>query len=343
MAAAVDFEQVTAPLHGSVTSQIHASILKKRRQALGLEPIEQGFSLPGLLNPVELAQRELEGGTVIVGRHTLKEYMEGLRRGWTGGVDEWDWEKSVEQELKHDGVFEKAPEPISGFTSDNDVPVPAQQPAALPGTLSFLAKAPPPAASSAAASAQPTIPSSYHIPPYPLPAQPPVLLLPFISHLGFKQVPSMIYDFFTERYRVQAGADAALALIESQTRPLVHDDLEFNREAEKWYKKDFVKLPSKTQELREEYYKKLEPRLESVRQLARGERDLNDEEKKSDKPVTTEQDLIEERKKKEMRWKGQEEGFEIIRTDKDATWDEKWEGWLNVFELPKDGASKWDQ
>jgi import inner membrane translocase subunit TIM54 len=338
----VDYEQITAPLHGSVTRQIHAGILKKRRQALGLEPIEQGFSLPGIINPVEMAQRELEGGTVLVGRHTLKEYMEGLRRGWTGGVDEWDWEKSVEQELKYDGVFEKAPEPVTEFAAEGENTVAPQQPAALPGTFSFLAKAPPPMASSTPSS-QTAIPSSYHIPPYPLPPQAPILLLPFISHLGFKQVPYMVYDFFTERYRVQAGADAAIALIESQTRPLVYSDLEFDRNSEKYYKKDWVKLPTKTQEAREEYYKKLEPRLESVRQLARGERDLTDEEKKSDKPVTTEQDLIEERKKKEMRWKGQEEGFEIVRTDKEVTWDEKWEGWLNVFELPKDGESKWDQ
>lgn len=286
-------------------------------------------------------RRELEGGSVIIGRHTLKEYMEGLRRGWTGGVDEWDWEKSIEQELKYDGVFEKAPEPVTDLTSEADAASAVlQQPAALPGTFSFLAKAPPPVAPSAAPSAQAVIPSSYHIPPYPLPPQAPILLLPFVSHLGFKQIPSMIYDFFTERYRVQAGADAAVALIESQTRPLVHSDLEFDRDAEKWYKKDFVKLPTKMQESREEYYKKLEPRLESVRQLARGERDLNDDEKKSDKPVTTEQDLIEERKKKEMRWKGQEEGFEIIRADKDVTWDDKWEGWLNIFELPKEGPSK---
>ncbi len=38
-------------------------------------------------------------------------YLEGVRRGWTNGVADWNWEKEIEERLKHDGVFEGPPEP----------------------------------------------------------------------------------------------------------------------------------------------------------------------------------------------------------------------------------------
>lgn len=362
VAAAVDYEQVPAPMHGSITRQVHAAIVKKRRQALGLEQAPPVLSLPGVLNPQQMAQRELEGGTVLVGRATVKEYMEGLRRGWLGGVDEWDWEKDIERKLVNDGVFD-LPKPSSENDlslsdlestdptawsdplnpgSSSTTPRPAQSPVA--GSLSFLSRAKPPTGlqqPQIASDGTTIIPEGYHVPPSPLPPQPPVVLVPFVKHLGFKQVPFMVYDFFTERFRVKAGAEAALAIVEGETRPLTKETVTaFNVDSEDWYKKSFFKLPETIGETKAEYYKKLATRLQDVRDLQDGKRELSEEEKVSTKPLTTEDDLKKERQKKELRWMGTLEGHQIVKPETEVAWDERFDGWLNVFTFNKDGTDE---
>jgi import inner membrane translocase subunit TIM54 len=290
----------------------------------------------------------------LVGRHTLKEYLEGLKRGWTGGVDEWEWEKEIEARLKYDGVFESPPEPVESLFApdvDGHSTSPASPgsaaPTSLPGSLALLSRSTPAPLRSAAVSSSPdqatSIPAHLHTPPNPLPPSPPILLVPFVSRLGFKQVPWMVYDFFTERYRVQSGADAAVALIEQQTRPLEGhhpdqasgpSDLDFDAEKEAWYKKAWAKLPEKIAEARKDYYKELQTRIDDTRALARGDRQLTEAEKVSTKPLVSEADLVSERKKKELRWMGQEEGWGIVNAP--VTWDERFEGWLRIYQSAQD-------
>ena len=368
----MDYEQLPAPLQGSIARQIHAAIVHRRRQALGLEPKPTpvdmpGVPLPDILNPEGLAQRELEGGTVLIGRASLKEYMEGLRRGWMGGVDQWEWEKDVEEKLKGDGVFEtlptgspddfvsdetlSTPSPNNTLTAISPPPMSPPMPSShLTTGLSFLARPPLPTSSpfasqtpSSSAQTQ-VIPPAYHIPPHPLPPQPPILLVPFTSHLGFRQVPMMLYDFFTERFRVRSGAEAALALIESKTRemegpPSSRSDLEFDNKAERWYKKSFKEVPSRTEKARKDYYATLEPKIHDIRDLDEGKRQLTDAEQKSTKPLATEVDLRAERQKKELRWQGTEEGYEIVKPETPVAWDDSFEGWLQVFETPTSSYS----
>ena len=345
----MDYEQLEAPLYGSVARQIHAAVLKKRRQSLGLEQTPLPMNFPGALDPKVLERRELEGGVVLVGRASLKEYMEGLRRGWEGGVNEWHWEKEVEGRLVGDGVFDP-PESSEEVMKEEGVPASSDQPTVaspIPSRFtSFsrppLSTSPPPFPSSPSPS--PTIPSHLHIPPSPLPPQPPILLLPFTNHLGFRQFPLMIRDFFTERHRVRSGANAALALIESHTRPFTSSDKDFDRQAEGYYTKAFDEMSARIATARKEYYANLAPRLEAARALASGERELSDAEKKSGREAVTEESLREERRKKELRWFGNEDGREIVRRESEVRWDERWEGWLRVYDLSEhggeDGASE---
>ena len=307
---------MSAPLHGSVTRQIHASVLKKRRQALGLEPTPMTLDLPGTLDPKAKEERELQGGIVLVGRASLKEYLEGLRRGWTGGVGGWEWEKEVEGKLEGDGVFDN---PKSDFLPDEEAtttppashasssPPPPPSASPLPSGLSFLSRPPPPPslANPLSHSRSPEeIPSHFHAPPLPLPPQPPIFLLPFTNHVGFKQFPYIIYDFFTEHHRVRSGAQAALALLEGNTRPFTDRDKGFGEESETWYTKSFAQLPERMAIARRDYYSALEPRLESARALANGERELSEAEKKSTRSPVTEVDLRLERRNRELRWLG---------------------------------------
>ncbi|RSH89443.1 mitochondrial import inner membrane translocase subunit tim54 [Saitozyma podzolica] len=367
VAAAIDYEQVTAPLHGSITRQVHANVLKRRRQALGLEAPDPTLSLPIALDPRSALEREVEGGVVLVGRASLKEYLEGLRRGWSNGVGPWDWEKEVEEKIRYDGVFDDLPAPALEAVSEAEdalsqtpqqTPPPAKSGLGL-GFLSRPAPPPPvfPSSDSSSTPPAPTIPEHLHTPPNPLPPTAPVLLLPFVNHLGFKQTPWMIYDFFTEHRRVKAGADAAYALITDSIRSFsppdsssavegsaaadthVHvrqgGDLDFNLDAEKYYGKSFSNFPEKIKTAREDYYKKLSERLDSARALAKGEREMTEEEKKSTKGPVTEEQLREERRKKELRWHGNLEGWEIMRKEAEVAWDPRWDGWLRVYETPE--------
>ncbi|ORX34991.1 inner membrane protein import complex subunit Tim54-domain-containing protein [Kockovaella imperatae] len=385
MAAAIDYEQMSAPLHGSITRQLQKQILQRRRRALGLEAaFESALPLPVQVDPKEAEQREMEGGTVIVGRASLKEYMEGLKRGWLGRVDDWDWEKSIGETLEKDGMFEKKvdvfPEPEADAPTPSDQPPPpastststSPSPSSplyppppsstgLSSSLSFLSRPPQPRPQSpmpygsspgaGSSASPPPIPESMHTPPYPLPPQPPILFVPFVSRLGFKQVPWMIYDFFTERHRVKSGAEAALALIEAQTRdfrgptgavsssssfsePSREPDTDFETASESWYKKAFKDLPERMATARKDYNAKLAERVQDVYDLEDGKRQLTDAEMKSTKSLTTIQDLKDERKKKELRWMGSEEGYDIVKPDTPVAWDERFDGWLKVYELP---------
>ncbi|WVF66312.1 hypothetical protein IAT40_001052 [Kwoniella sp. CBS 6097] len=354
VAAAIDYDLPTSPLHGSITRQVHASILAQRRQALGLDPLPPILSLPGVLSPEETRRKELEGGVVLVGRASLKEYFEGLRRGWTGGVDAWDWEKSVEAKLESDGVFDEPKVETESAVLDTAVETIAeavtpegQEPASGPASssstsakpstgLGFLSRPAAPTSTPinpSSTSAGPQIPAHWHVPPNPLPAQPPLLFLPFENHIGFTQIPAMISSFFNERYRVQEGADAALALINSEVRPISKDDLEFDKKTEGYYNKAAMELPKRIGEARKDYYDALAPRITEARAYEMGTREMTDEEKKSGKVVKLDE-LKEERKKKELRWMGNEEGWEIVKPEAQVSWNEGWENWLKVFELP---------
>lgn len=403
VAAAIDYEPLPPPLiHGSVTRHIHSSILSKRRQALGLEPTPMPQSLPDALDPASADQRELEGGTVLVGRLSLKEYLEGLRRGWTGGVDEWSLEGHVKRKVEGDGVFDAKAE--DAFVADGETnPTTAPQDASVETNestrsptqgaqtpfkasgLSFLSRPTPPsmptpANPSTSAPAPPPIPAHLHTPPATLPPQAPLLLLPFTNHLGVMQFPNMIYDFFTERFKVRDGADAALALIFGQTRPFrgptttsspsstatdpsntqessdgtekqqlesdntpksVGGDLDFDLASESYirksYNRDFLNT---LQTARRDYYAALAPRIESARAYEEGKRELTEAEQSGKTKVETIEELKEERIKKEMRWMGGEDGFEVVRKGSRVSWDPKWEGWLSVFVKPEEDGSK---
>jgi import inner membrane translocase subunit TIM54 len=345
VAAAVDYVPVSTPSHGSLARHVHSQVLKKRRQALSLEPTEPFMLLPGALTPPEKDAAELEGGSIIVGRHTLKEFIEGLRRGWTGGVDEWDWDKEVKDKLEFDGVFATKPE-VSDQAPEAAVVEPPVAPSAAPqqvgalGSLSFLSR-PAPNVSinpSTPASVPATIPSHMHIPPNPLPAQPPLLYVPFTNHLGFKQIPYMIYDFFTERNNVRAGGEAAMALILGSTRPFSPSsgDLDLGIEEEAFYKKDFADLPKRTEDSRKQYYDALGPKIIAARQLASGERQLTDEEVKSGKSGMNEWELKDERLKKESRWMGNLMGWDIVKKGEPVHWTDAFDGWLKIFEKPQE-------
>ncbi|KAH7889513.1 mitochondrial import inner membrane translocase subunit Tim54 [Phlebopus sp. FC_14] len=342
VAAAIDYDIVATPHTGDLTNLIASSVINQRRVALGLDhPAVPLVTLPNQLTPEQKRVRELEGGTVIIGRHTLKEYMAGLKKGWTGGVDKIDREESLALELASDGTFDEPEELPPGIVNDPEgepIPTPSRLPSSLNVAVLSPLKLP---VSSSRPPLSDLIPMDSPI----FPAYPPLLLVPFTNYVGFRYIPHMIWDFLNERHKVRAGCEAACALIDGQTRefqgPDLHPgseeiplfdgqsgDLDFLLSCE-----SFIRPHSPLSNItssRKSYYASLPDRLSTARQLARSERERTKEEEEN--PPPSEVELRAERLKKELRWRDEEMGWEIVRPESGVSWDERFRGALKIFE-----------
>ena len=336
--------------HGDITTRVANDIKYQRRLALGLEkPPSFITPPPTLVTPEVERRRALEGGIVIVGRPTFKEYMAGLRRGWTENLQRVDPEEQLAIELRDDGRFDEPESEDNSFGGGIEgEPIPT--PSRLPVTLSSpsMPMQTPAQPSSAGNEGGADIPPPEHIPP-----QPPLLLAPFFNRVGLIQIPLMVWDFFNERYRVRSGAEAAYRLIMCETRPFigpqaesasqfvssdkatspsnpqVASDLAFDIDCESYYKSSTASIPSDIQKARDSFYKELPAKLATARALA-----FRDREPTSDeiaKPPPTEVELRAERLKKELRWRGDEKGWDIVRPDSPVQWDQRMEDALKVF------------
>ncbi|KAH9997576.1 inner membrane protein import complex subunit Tim54-domain-containing protein [Russula vinacea] len=272
VAAAIDYSIIAGKRHGDLAIRVANDIKTERRVALGLDP--PLVSAPSLLarGMAEAKRRRLlEGGTVIVGRPAFKEYMAGLRRGWTESIERFDEDEQLSRELESDGHFD--------------------EPEVSPGSG---------------------------------------------PHLTL--VPLMIWDFFNERHKVRAGAEAAYRLVSCAVRPFERTDLEFDASAEGYYKSSTAAIPTDVQNARTEYYKNLPEKLATARALARREREPTKLEIEA--PPPTEVELRAERLKKETRWRAEERGWELVRPDRPVEWDDRWEGGLEVFVDPP--VERWE-
>jgi import inner membrane translocase subunit TIM54 len=341
----MDYTVIAGKRHGDLATRVANDIKNERRVALGLDP--PLLSAPSLAakGMGEAKRRRVhEGGTAIIGRPAFKEYLAGLRRGWTENLERLDEDEKLSRELEADGHFDE-PELLSpGLSSDSladaePLPTPSRLPPSRPpppgiySPLSTPIRPPSPSPSAA-----PTRDPGTDVPPPAyLPPQPALLLVPFVNLVGIKLVPLMIWDFFNERYKVRAGAEAAYKLVSSAVRPFERADLDFDTSAEGYYKSSTASIPTDVQSARTEYYKSLPEKLATARALSRGEREPTKLEIEA--PPPTEVELRAERLKKETRWRTDERGWEVVRPDTPVEWDDRWEGALEVFVDPP--AERW--
>ncbi|KAF9227709.1 hypothetical protein BS17DRAFT_774180 [Gyrodon lividus] len=372
VAAAIDYDIIATRHSGDLADRITSVVVEKRRVALGIDPpVMSPVALPNQLTPEQQRARELEGGVILVGRHTLKEYMAGLKQGWSGGLDKMDREDNLAQELASDGKFDDVEEPDASPAGNMDAsdaePIPTLS--RLPSTRNEAAFSPLKLPASPAPSLSYTPPTSNSLStdstsPATLPPHPPLLLVPCINYVGFRYIPHMMWDFFNERHKTRIGCEAAYSLIVNKTRDFQGPDstLENNDgflvdpEHQEIDKKE-AKEPKATQgqpqggdldffvssesvlvshsplssiaSSRKSYYNALPERLATARQLARGERKPTKEEEKN--PPPSEVELRAERLTKELRWRGEEEGWRIVRPGSGISWDERFRGVLRVF------------
>lgn len=349
VAAAVDYEMISGRRSGDLANRIADEIKTRRRIDAGIEPPSQSpMPLPNQPTLEQKRKRELEGGIVLVGRHTLKEFMSGLKRGWTESMDRVDREDMLAQELASDGRFDEPEEPVIDPEVVDGEPLPTRS-RLLPSQNAVLFPLQMPS-SSPSKSTQYTsnIPAHLDTPPSTIPTLPTLLLVPFTNHIGFRQVPNMLWGFFNERHKVRAGSEAAYSLIMSHVRPFAAantaseiqesqldgrqgGDFDFDLPAESYY--DGAYTPSETEKARKTYYDALPAKLATARALARGTRAPTKEE--DSHPPPTEVELRAERLKKEMRWRGDEAGWEIVKPGQLVQWDERFADALQVFDEPR--------
>jgi len=321
--------------YGDIASRVADEIKSRRRLEAGIDPPKQTIMVKvGDQSPEAKYRRELEGGIVVVGRPTFKEFMEGLRRGWTDGLEKVDREDQLARELESDGRFDEIEEatPIV-HTEDLGDGEPLPTKSRLPPSTGLFT--PPylrPSPSSNSPSSSP-IPEHLNIPPASIPQQPPILFVPFTNYLGFLQLPHMIWDFFNQRQKVLSGAQCAHRLIKSQIRPFEPStDLDYGLDAEDYYKSSMKKYAESIEKTRTGFYKGLPDKLKTARDLARGNREPTKDE--ISYPPPTEVELRAERLKKELRWRSDVAGWDIIKPEVPVAFDERFNGALQVFVDP---------
>ena len=336
MAAAVDYDMIIGKRYGDIASRVADEIKSRRRLEVGIDPPKQSIIIKaGDQSPEAKRRRELEGGVIVVGRPTFKEFMEGMRRGWTDSLEKVDKEDQLAREMESDGRFDEIGEPTSTVDTESlsdDEPLPTKSrlpPSTGLFTPSYLR--PPP--SNKSSSSPSPIPEYLNIPPASIPQQPPILFVPFTNYLGFLQLPHMIWDFFNQRQKVLSGAQCAYKLIKSHTRPLEPStDLDCGLDAEHYYKSSMKKYAESVEKIRTGYYKALPDKLKTARDLARGNREPTKDE--INYPPPTEVELRAERLKKELRWRSDVAGWDIIKPEASVAFDERFDGALQVFVDP---------
>ena len=343
VAAAIDYTIIAGKRHGDIATRVANDIKTERRVALGLDPPPLSAPTLAIKGMLETKRRRLhEGGIVIVGRPAFREYMAGLRRGWTESLERVDEDERLSRELESDGHFDE-PEVSLGLSSDDfadaePIPTPSRlPPSPPPGIYSPLSTAIPPPAQSSPPAQRTRDPGADVPPPTSLPPQAPLLLVPFLNLVGIKLVPLMLWDFFNERHKVRSGAEAAYKLVSCAMRPFERSDLDFGTSAEGYYKSSTAAIPAEIQKARAEYYKTLPEKLATARALARREREPTKLEIEA--PPPTEVELRAERLKKETRWSADERGWDLVRPDAPVEWDDRWDGPLEVFADPT--AERW--
>ncbi|KIM49393.1 hypothetical protein M413DRAFT_60557 [Hebeloma cylindrosporum] len=354
VAAAVDYELVPGKRHGDIAKRVAEDVRTRRRFDLGLDhDSDIKKALPTYKNLAEQRKRELEGGIVIVGRPTFKEFMAGMCKGWTGNLEKVDPDEQLARILENDNHFDE-PEDAQEFVDDT--------PSRSPSRPSPISSAQAPIFSPPQPRILPTPPNSFpksastHGPPSQIPPLPPLLLVPFTNHIGIQQIPLMIWGFFNQRHKVRAGAEAGYRLVMGNTRPVripdnveeilapkITDedqtetsldlgDLDFGKEGESYVKKSLDAMPEEIEKLRTKYYESLPARLATARELARGIREPTKAELEN--PPPTEVELRAERSKKERRWRDDLEGWEIIKPSTNPLWDERFRNVLRIFTDP---------
>ncbi|KNZ60303.1 hypothetical protein VP01_1575g1 [Puccinia sorghi] len=405
IAAAIDYTIHNGTTPGALARKISADIRDQR--VIQAAQQKDGHKLtalkPGMPGYREwhAEQNRLTGGTLILGRSSLKEYLWGLKHGYEQHIplDEFDDDERFSKLLEDAGIFELG-EAHGEFSSNEDSSMPEglrsvheqlketdnheealfsfsptpHKPASSQekptNFFNFFSQSPyiPPSAYSNSVNSDFTI---KNLPPTPIPLQAPLLLVPFDHPIGIRWWPLKIYRFFNRRQQVEMGAQTAMKLVRSQSRPIEppkhttglsnfpkdcsatgmtardlentnfqidltgSQDLDFLApEADQHLRRSYRKLGKRVIEEREMFRKQLKERLIQSRQVT------NDDagEPRQGEPLNESQ-LRQEAFQKERKWSDQLHGWSIVRQGSGISWSPEMSNALKIYESGRDDSN----
>ncbi|OAV87710.1 hypothetical protein PTTG_12312 [Puccinia triticina 1-1 BBBD Race 1] len=395
IAAAIDYTIHNGTTPGALGRKISADIRDQR--VIQAAQQKDGHEVPAL-KPGMPGYREwhaernrLAGGTLILGRATLKEYLWGLKHGYEQHIplDTLDEDERFSKELEEAGIFDlddhpgefssnedpTMPEGLRsvheqlketdghdespfGSSSINDMPAPSQQ--KPPNFFNFFSQ-PSAIPSSNSSTNNSTIKT---LAPTPIPLQAPLLLVPFDHPIGIRWWPLKIYRFFNRREQVEMGAQTAMKLVRSQTRPIeppkqpaglsdfpkncsligikatdVEDvntqinltgsqDLDhLAPDADRHLRRSYRKVGKRVIEERDMFRKELKDRLRKCRQET-----ADDSGGAGQGEALNESQLRQEAFQKERKWSDQLHGWSIVRQGSGISWSPDMSTALSIYE-----------
>lgn len=197
VAAAVDYDVVEGRRGGETRVAVAEAVRKWRRQngepgkrAIGEEEEQMGVQ-EGVMTPQKI--REMygikgeipgdESGVMVVGRHTWKEFIQGMHEGWLGPADS------------------QIPPPPPG-EDVKSIKQPQIPPTVLPEEYHKKA-----------------LPPTFPLEKDSLPVVSPVIVIPFPHVLGFLNTPTRIYRYLSQRHLADRVGRETAALCLGFSRP----------------------------------------------------------------------------------------------------------------------------
>lgn len=230
LAAGIDYEYLPGQIPGSLARVLLARFKLQRLEAEAKKKSNESAPVlqPGQSGYMEqyYEQHAQEGGIVLIGRSSMKEYLWALKEAWTTPLDlqreqkiaETDVEVVEDEELKRfvkdEGLFA----PPAESTGSSASPAHPALGSAFRDTYAAISKSTGPIFEPNEEQDASTKPM---LEPSEIPQQPPLLLVPFSHPLGsIRFWPQRLYHhLFGERHKAEAGAKAALDLVHARTRP----------------------------------------------------------------------------------------------------------------------------
>ncbi|KAH9458106.1 hypothetical protein MJO28_005168 [Puccinia striiformis f. sp. tritici] len=399
IAAAIDYTIQNGTTPGALARKISADIRDQRVVEAAQQ--KEGHDLPDLKPGMpgyrewHAGQHRLTGGTLILGRATLKEYLWGLKNGYEQRIplDELDDDERFSKHLEEAGIFEidaypaefssnddsNMPEGLrsvheqlmetrgqdesldsSSSMNDQSSTSPDKKPSNFFTLFSQSIDTPSSHLSSSNSNSNVTTLASTQIP-----LQAPLLLVPFDHPIGIRWWPLKTYRFFNKREQVELGAQTAMKLIQSQTRPIepptntaglsefpklcsataveekdLEDvniqinltgsrDLDFLApDADLHLRRSYRKLWKRVIEERDLFRKELKDRLIACRQSSAS----NHPEEAGQAEPLNESQLRQEAFQKERKWSDQLHGWSIVRQGSGVSWSPDMSDALKIYE-----------
>lgn len=231
VSAALDWDVVEGRREGDVRAGLAEKVRKlriKNGESTTAEAEEDVVEI--VRTKLGIKETDDQGGDLIIGRHTWKEYVRGLHEGWLGPID-------LPPEPTLEISPEPLPEPLSEPTPESTVES-ASSTGESPTTIGEPSKEETPKEEIPKEEAPKPKPKPRPTPPYILPASyqlsdavtvpqhlPTSIVLPFPHLLGFLNTPVRIYRFLNRRHQAEAAGQLVASLVLGESlRPYTHNE-----------------------------------------------------------------------------------------------------------------------